>query len=146
MEINHWAKLVKSGLVRANLENPTSDLLIIGHYGGFSTYKQDAWSGYAMKISDFVAEVSGITDLLAGPGILITGTGPVKTVSIDGTFGGGTNFNVQPSGPIQVSKNEDPLDGNLINISNLDTLNIHALALASGLNWTGACNKYTRTC
>lgn len=143
MEINHWAKLVKSGLVRANLENPVSDLLIIGHYGGFSTYKQDAWSGYAMKISDFVAEVSGITDLLPGPGILITGTGPVKTVSIDGTFGGGTNFNVQPSGPIQVSKNEDPLDGNLINISNLDTLNIHALALASGLNWAGQWNPAT---
>lgn len=140
MEINHWAKLVKSGLVRNALENPESDLLIIGHYGGFSTYKQDAWSGYAMKISDFVAEVSGITDILAGPGILITGSGPVKTVSIDGTFGGGTNFNVQPSGPIQVSKNTDPLAGNLINVTNLDTLNIHAVSLVEGLNWAEQWN------
>lgn len=143
MEINHWAKLVKSGLVKAELENPQSDLLIIGHYGGFSTYKQDAWAGYAMKISDFVAEVSGITDLLAGPGILITGSGPVKTVSIDGTFGGGTNFNVQPSGPIQVSKNTDPPAGDFINVTNLDTLNIHAIALASGLNWAGQWNPAT---
>ena len=143
MEINHWAKLVKSGLVKAELENPQSDLLIIGHYGGFSTYKQDAWSGYAMKISDFVAEVSGITDILAGPGILITGTGPIRTVSIDGTFGGGTNFNVQPSGLIQVSKNTDPLDGNLINISNLDTLNIDAISIPSGLNWAAQWNPAT---
>jgi hypothetical protein len=138
MEINHWAKLVKSGLVRANLENPASDLLIIGHYGGFSTYKQDAWSGYAMKISDFVAEVSGITDLLPGPGILITGTGPVKTISIDGTFGGGTNFTVQPDGPIQISKNSDVLNGSAVTITNLDTLNISAIAIPSGLNWAGS--------
>jgi len=138
MEINHWAKLVKSGLVRANLENPVSDLLIIGHYGGFSTYKQDAWSGYAMKISDFVAEVSGITDLLAGPGILITGTGPIKTISLDGTSGGGTNFNVQPQGVIQVSLNDDTAAGDIVNVTNLDTLNIFAQAIPSGLNWAGS--------
>lgn len=138
MEINHWAKLVKSGLVRANLENPTSDLLIIGHYGGFSTYKQDAWSGYAMKISDFVAEVSGITDILGGPGILITGTGPIRTISLDGTSGGGTNFNVQPQGVIQVSLNDDTAAGDIVNVTNLDTLNIFAQAIPSGLNWAGS--------
>lgn len=138
MEINHWAKLVKSGLVKANLENPTSDLLIIGHYGGFGTYKQDAWSGYAMKISDFVAEVSGITDILGGPGILITGTGPIRTISLDGTSGGGTNFNVQPQGVIQVSLNDDTAAGDILNVTNLDTLNIFANAIPSGLNWAGS--------
>lgn len=143
MEINHWAKLVKSGLVKAELENPQSDLLIIGHYGGFGTYKQDAWAGYAMKISDFVAEVSGITDIFAGPGVLITGTGPIRTISLDGTSGGGTNFNVQPSGPIQVSKNTDPVTGSAVTITNLDTLNIHALSLVEGLNWAGQWNPAT---
>jgi hypothetical protein len=138
MEINHWAKLVKSGLVRANLENPVSDLLIIGHYGGFGTYKQDAWSGYAMKISDFVAEVSGITDILGGPGVLITGTGPIRTISLDGTSGGGTNFNVQPQGVIQVSLNDDTAAGDIVNVTNLDTLNIFANAIPSGLNWAGS--------
>jgi hypothetical protein len=138
MEINHWAKLVKSGLVRANLENPTSDLLIIGHYGGFSTYKQDAWSGYAMKISDFIADVSGITEIFGGPGILITGTGNVKTISLDGTSGGGTNFTVQPEGVIQVALNDGTFSGDSVNVTNLDTLNIFAQAVPSGLNWAGS--------
>lgn len=137
MEINHWAKLVKSGLVRSTVENTQSDLLIIGHYGGFSTYKQDAWSGYAMKISDFIADVSGITEIFGGPGILITGTGNVKTISLDGTSGGGTNFNVQPDGLIQVSLNNDTLSGSPVNVTNLDTLNISTINLANGLNWKG---------
>ncbi len=138
MEINHWAKLVKSGLVKSTVENTESDLLIIGHYGGFSTYKQDAWSGYAMKISDFIADVSGITEIFGGPGILITGTGNVKTISLDGTSGGGTNFTVQPEGVIQVALNDGTFSGDPVNVTNLDTLNIYALAVPSGLNWAGS--------
>jgi hypothetical protein len=143
MEINNWAKLVKSGLIRSNVENEESDLIILGHYGGFSTYKQDAWSGYAMKISDFIAQVSGITNILGGPGILITGLGPIKTVSLDGTSGGGTDFNVQPNGNIVVSKNGNPLAGNLITIENLDTLDIGVISVPSGLNWQDQWNTLT---
>ena len=139
MEINHWAKLVASKLVKDQIENEDTDLIIIGHYGGFATYKQDGWSGYAMRMSDFITRVSGVNTLLAGPGILVTNpTGPVTTVSWDGTQGGGTNFSIQPEGPIQVSKNSEPLDGQPINITNLDTLNISAIALPSGLNWAGS--------
>jgi len=135
MEINHWARLVSAKLVKPEAVNIESDLIILGHYGGFSTYKQDGWYGYAMKLSDFVAEFSGITDIIAGPGILVAGTGPTRTIALDGTSGGGTNFNVQPSGPIQVSKNTNPVAGNLITVNNLDTLNIHAVSLIGGLTW-----------
>jgi len=139
MEINHWAKLVASKLVKDQIENEDTDLIIIGHYGGFATYKQDGWSGYAMRMSDFITRVSGVNTLLAGPGILVTNsTGPITTVSWDGTQGGGTNFTVQPEGPIQVSKNSEPLDGQPVTISNLDTLNVSAIALPSGLNWAGS--------
>jgi len=57
MEINHWARLVSAKLVKKEIENPASDLIIIGHYGGFSTYKQDGWSGYAMKIQDLIDSI-----------------------------------------------------------------------------------------
>lgn len=137
MEINHWAKLVKSGLVKADIENKQSDLVIIGHYGGFSTYKQDAWAGYAMKISDFIASTGAITNILPGPGVLITGSGPVKTISLDGTSGGGTNFNVTPSGLVQVSLNTNPPAGSTVNVTNLDTLKVQVLSLPSGLTWQG---------
>ena len=61
MEINNWSRLVSAKLVKKEIENPTSDLIILGHYGGFSTYKQDGWSGYAMKITDLIQQFGYVT-------------------------------------------------------------------------------------
>lgn len=139
MEINHWARLVAAKLVKDQIENEDSDLIILGHYGGFATYKQDGWSGYAMRMQDFITQVSGVNTLLAGPGILVTNpNGPVTTVSWDGTQGGGTDFTVTPDGPIQVAINGGSLGGSPVNVTNLDDLMISAIQIPSGLNWAGS--------
>lgn len=79
MEINHWARLVSAKLVKKEVENPASDLIIIGHYGGFGTYKQDGWSGYAMKITDLVQQF--------GPVAVQGATGPRGIQGIQGNPG-----------------------------------------------------------
>jgi hypothetical protein len=61
MEINNWSRLISAKLVKKEIENPASDLIILGHYGGWSTYKQDAWSGYAMKITDLIEQFGYVT-------------------------------------------------------------------------------------
>jgi hypothetical protein len=98
MEINHWARLVAAKLVKKEVENPDSDLIILGHYGGWSTYKQDAWAGYGMKVQDLINSF-----IVVGPP---GATGPQGPQGLTGPIG--LQGSVGPVGPQGISGSQGP--------------------------------------